>query len=380
MLRLLANNSRFSKSLIFSSQRSFYKHSKSTVPKQKPSFSERIRSSSADKSSISSVDKSAFPREFQRLLTDAYNMGKFKAVEDPKWALRIIDPFAAVYSKIASLHSLAVLIFTGAIVYWLYESVSVTSGSSGLNESEDDMQDPMQSILNTYKNQDEPVEHPTTKFDDVRGLGEIREALEDVCDYLRNTSKYTAIGVSAPKGVLLSGPPGCGKTLLGRALAGECEVPFYFVESSSVDGMYVGTGAKRIEKLFQQARKHPEGAIIFFDEIDAIGGQRSTTASMNPYSRQTINKLLNEMDGFKSDDKILVIGSTNMPDVLDKALVRSGRFDQRLDVPSPVKDDRIELLEYYLDKVQAAEDIDMEYFGKITAGIHSGLGLFFFDN
>jgi len=214
-----------------------------------------------------------------------------------------------------------------------------------------------------------PVEKPDTKFSDIRGMSEIMEQLEQVKEIFTQRSKYTNMGLEPPKGILLSSPPGCGKTLIGRALAGEVNVPFYFIAASQVNGMFVGTGAKKLAKIFQEARKHPEGAIIFFDEIDAIGGKRDPKGSnTNPYSRLTINKLLNEMDGFKTSEKVLVIGSTNFEKVLDPALTRSGRFDLKLQIPLPNREDRKEILEYYLSKVTASPVIDIEKYAKMLVG------------
>merc|ERR1719210_3144420 len=161
-------------------------------------------------------------------------------------------------------------------------------------------------------------------------MSEVRVELEQVVEMMHDNDKYSAIGVKPPKGILLSGPPGCGKTLVGRAIAGECGLPFYFIPSAQVNGKYVGQGAKKIAKIFTEARQHDEGAIIFFDEIDSIGGKRNKD-TINHFSRLTINKLLNEMDGFTTDEKILVIASTNFPEVLDSALTRSGRFDLKID-------------------------------------------------
>lgn len=213
-----------------------------------------------------------------------------------------------------------------------------------------------------------PVERPEITFKDVKGIAEIREQLEQVVDMVHeNRDKYELMGVKAPKGILLSGPPGCGKTLIGQAIAGECELPFYFIPSSQINGKYVGMGAKKLDRIFKEARKHPEGAIIFFDEIDAIGGKRSAD-KINSFSRLTINKLLNEMDGFTTSNKVIIMGSTNFPDVLDEALTRSGRFDLKLQVPRPSEEDRKELLKYYLDKVASAGYIDIDRFAKMLVG------------
>jgi len=248
--------------------------------------------------------------------------------------------------------------FVISFLLFLYIAELILRAYMQSENDNDDIPNPIRQWRAIIKSKDEPVEYPATKFKDVVGLGEVREELEQVCDYMNKQEDYINIGTSPPKGILLSGKPGIGKTLLGRALAGELNIPFYFINASNIDSMFVGSGSSRLSKLFKSARKHKSGAIIFLDEIDAIGGRRSEFGNISPYSRLTINKLLNEMDGFKVDDKVIVVASTNAPEVLDPALTRSGRFDVHIRVPVPCKNDRVELLEYYLSKVAAEPNID----------------------
>jgi len=329
-------------------------------------------------------------------LRRVYSQGVQEARMDPNWARRIRNSMAIVsqlhlriqpgvdtsqsklhttifkFFKFLNVLTWIILILYLADVVGVFSIWDFLAGEpdSGLGaEDRDDMgMGKAIQVLKDQNKEDEPVEHPDTRFDDVKGIKEIRQQLEQVADYLVNRERYEAIGAHPPKGILLSGPPGCGKTLLGRALAGECGVPFYFVASSSIDGMYVGTGVKRLKNIFKAARKHEEGAIIFLDEIDAIGGKRTKGDQVNPYSRMTINKLLAEMDGFDTDDKVIVVASTNLPEVMDKALTRSGRFDQHIQVPRPMKEERMEIMNHYLEKVSCVPDIDVEKFCGILAG------------
>jgi cell division protease FtsH len=183
-------------------------------------------------------------------------------------------------------------------------------------------------------------------FKDIAGISEIKEELEEVVDFLNEPNKYLKYGVKLPKGVLLIGPPGVGKTLIARAVAGEADVPFFYQSGASFVQIYVGMGAKKVRELFAKA-KQSAPAIIFIDEIDAVGKKRSGTS--NDERESTLNELLTQMDGFEGDSGVMVIAATNKVDVLDEALLRAGRFDRRLHVGLPNIEDREKILELYLD-------------------------------
>jgi len=203
-------------------------------------------------------------------------------------------------------------------------------------------------------------------FDDVRGAYEAKEELSDIVNFLRNPDKYTSLGANLPKGVLLVGPPGVGKTLLARAVAGEAKVPFFQASGSEFDEMYVGVGAKRVRELFEKA-KAAAPCIIFIDEFDSVGSKRSNS-TINPYANQTVNQLLNEMDGFKQNEGIVVMASTNMPDNLDKALRRPGRFDVEVSVSLPDLKARQDILSLYVGKITKDLDVDVAKLAKGTTG------------
>ena len=184
-------------------------------------------------------------------------------------------------------------------------------------------------------------------FKDIAGISEIKEELEEVVDFLNEPNKYLKYGVKLPKGVLLIGPPGVGKTLIARAVAGEADVPFFYQSGASFVQIYVGMGAKKVRELFAKA-KQSAPAIIFIDEIDAVGKKRSGTS--NDERESTLNELLTQMDGFEGDSGVMVIAATNKVEVLDEALLRAGRFDRRLHVGLPNIEDRKKILELYLDE------------------------------
>lgn len=205
----------------------------------------------------------------------------------------------------------------------------------------------------------------TVKFTDVHGVDEARAELEEIVDFLKDPSKFTGLGGKLPKGVLLTGPPGTGKTLLARAVAGEADVPFYFVSGSEFDEMYVGVGAKRVRELFEKARaKAP--AIIFIDELDAIGGKRNPKD--HAYSKQTLNQLLIELDGFTQSTGIVIIAATNFPQMLDKALTRPGRFDKMVNVELPDVRGRIAILKHHMKKVESSPLVDCSVLARGTSG------------
>uniref|UniRef100_A0A671N2G3 ATP-dependent zinc metalloprotease YME1L1 n=1 Tax=Sinocyclocheilus anshuiensis TaxID=1608454 RepID=A0A671N2G3_9TELE len=209
-------------------------------------------------------------------------------------------------------------------------------------------------------------EGPNVTFEHVKGVEEAKNELQDVVEFLRNPQKFTVLGGKLPKGILLVGPPGTGKTLLARAVAGEADVPFYYASGSEFDEMFVGVGASRIRNLFKEAKANAP-CVIFIDELDSVGGKR-IESPMHPYSRQTINQLLAEMDGFKPNEGVIVIGATNFAEALDNALVRPGRFDMQVTVPRPDVKGRTEILEWYLKKIQVDSAVNAEIIARGTVG------------
>ncbi len=208
-----------------------------------------------------------------------------------------------------------------------------------------------------------------TTFKDVAGLEGAKEEVKEIVDFLKNTEKYTKLGGKIPKGVLLVGPPGTGKTLLAKAVAGEAKVPFFSLSGSDFVEMFVGVGASRVRDLFKKA-KEKSPSIIFIDEIDAIGrarGKNNFTGS-NDERENTLNQLLTEMDGFGSKDNVIVIGATNRADVLDKALLRAGRFDRQIFVDLPDLNERKEIFEVHLKPLKLADDVDVDFLAKQTPG------------
>uniref|UniRef100_A0A8C9SUH0 YME1 like 1 ATPase n=1 Tax=Scleropages formosus TaxID=113540 RepID=A0A8C9SUH0_SCLFO len=212
----------------------------------------------------------------------------------------------------------------------------------------------------------DPVHLKNVTFEHVKGVEEAKQELQEVVEFLRNPQKFTVLGGKLPKGILLVGPPGTGKTLLARAVAGEADVPFYYASGSEFDEMFVGVGASRIRNLFREAKANSP-CVIFIDELDSVGGKR-IESPMHPYSRQTINQLLAEMDGFKPNEGVIVIGATNFPEALDNALIRPGRFDMQVTVPKPDVKGRTEILKWYLRKIKVDSAIEAEVIARGTVG------------
>ena len=210
---------------------------------------------------------------------------------------------------------------------------------------------------------------PDVKFDDVAGVDGAKEELKEVVDFLKNPEKYTKAGARVPKGVLLLGRPGTGKTLLAKAVAGESGASFFSISGSEFVEMFVGVGASRVRDLFEKA-KSSSPSIIFIDEIDAIGRKRSVgkNSGSNDEREQTLNQLLVEMDGFETDAKVIVIAATNREDVLDPALLRAGRFDRRINVDAPDLQGRIAILKVHARNKKLADDVRLEDIAKITPG------------
>ncbi|WBW75007.1 mitochondrial inner membrane i-AAA protease complex subunit Yme1 [Schizosaccharomyces osmophilus] len=243
--------------------------------------------------------------------------------------------------------------------YFVLLGVSIFAETSGLNN-----------IMSNSAEQ-EPIEERSidVRFSDVQGVDEAKEELEEIVDFLKDPTHFTRLGGKLPRGVLLTGPPGTGKTMLARAVAGEANVPFFFMSGSQFDEMYVGVGAKRVRELFIAARKHAP-AIIFIDELDAIGQKRNARDAA--HMRQTLNQLLVDLDGFsKSDDiahPVVFIGATNFPESLDPALTRPGRFDRHIHVPLPDVRGRMAILRHHTQNVPLDYTADLSIIARGTSG------------
>ena len=258
-----------------------------------------------------------------------------------------------IYGRILTFIVFNLIIFTLRVIFMK---------KNGYNFNSPNILDNLNNInLNTYNN-------ITTTFDDVVGINNAKIELEEVVEFLKESEKFTELGATIPRGVILEGPPGTGKTLLARAVAGEAKVPFFSVSGSEFIEMYVGTGASRVRTLFQTA-KELAPCIIFIDEIDSIGKQRGGAGALNNDERdQTLNQLLTEMDGFEENAGIIIIAATNRADLLDKALLRSGRFDRRVYIDIPNQKGRKDILELYSKNKPIDKDIDLNLISRRTPG------------
>lgn len=258
---------------------------------------------------------------------------------------------------------LSLLPFILIIGIWMYLMRRMSGGVGG---------GPGGQIFNIGKSRARLFDEKTdtrTSFKDVAGLEGAKEEVQEIVEFLKNPDKYTSLGGKIPKGALLVGPPGTGKTLLAKAVAGEAKVPFFSLSGSDFVEMFVGVGASRVRDLFKQA-KDKSPAIIFIDEIDAIGrarGKNSFTGS-NDERENTLNQLLTEMDGFGSNTNVIVLAATNRADVLDKALMRAGRFDRQIYVDLPDVRERREIFEVHLRPIKTSETLDLEFLAKQTPG------------
>lgn len=258
---------------------------------------------------------------------------------------------------------LSLLPFALIIAIWIYLMRRMSGGAGGGAGGQ---------IFNIGKSKAKLFDEKTdtrTSFKDVAGLEGAKEEVQEIVEFLKNPDKYTSLGGKIPKGALLVGPPGTGKTLLAKAVAGEAKVPFFSLSGSDFVEMFVGVGASRVRDLFKQA-KDKSPAIIFIDEIDAIGrarGKNNFTGS-NDERENTLNQLLTEMDGFGTNTNVIVLAATNRADVLDKALMRAGRFDRQIYVDLPDLNERKEIFEVHLRPIKTAETLDLDFLAKQTPG------------
>lgn len=204
-------------------------------------------------------------------------------------------------------------------------------------------------------------------FEDVAGIEEAKEDLQEIVEFLKNPQKFTRLGGKIPKGALLVGPPGTGKTLISRAVAGEANVPFFSISGSDFVEMFVGVGASRVRDMFEQAKKNAP-CIIFIDEIDAVGKKRGSGMNGNDEREQTLNQMLVEMDGFEGNEGIIILAATNRVDTLDPALLRPGRFDRKIEVPNPDIGGREKILRVHMKKCPLEMDVSVHILAKGTPG------------
>lgn len=225
----------------------------------------------------------------------------------------------------------------------------------------------MQGLGEKGKVYDDTERKTKIKFGDVAGLDEEKEELVEIVEFLKKPEKFTKMGAKIPKGVLLYGKPGTGKTLIAKAIAGEADVPFISMSGSEFIEMFAGLGASRVRKLFEKARKLAP-CIVFIDEIDAIGARRTSNSGAETENNQTLNQLLVEMDGFSSEETIIVLAATNRPEMLDKALLRPGRFDRQITIPTPDLKGRLEILKIHGKDKKIADGVNLESIAEDTAG------------
>ncbi len=225
----------------------------------------------------------------------------------------------------------------------------------------------MQGLGEKGKVYDDTERKTKVKFDDVAGLEEEKAEMVEIVDFLKRPERYTKMGARIPKGVLLYGKPGTGKTLIAKAIAGEADVPFISMSGSEFIEMFAGLGASRVRKLFEKARKLAP-CIVFIDEIDAIGSRRTSNSGAETENNQTLNQLLVEMDGFSSEETIIVLAATNRPEMLDKALLRPGRFDRQITIPTPDLKGRLDILKIHSKDKKMSENVNLESIAEDTAG------------
>ena len=316
-----------------------------------------IELESDGKSAYITIDGDSIPKEvnipntesFMNYVTELLKEGEIKLNEKSQsiliTILSLLSPFGII------------IIF---FVFWFLLMGNASSQNGGGNRT--------MSFGKSKARMTSPDDKNKVTFKDVAGVAEEKEELEEIVEFLKNPKKFTDMGARIPKGVLLVGQPGTGKTLLAKAVAGEAGVPFFIMSGSDFVEMFVGVGASRVRDLFEQAKKNAP-CIIFIDEIDAVGRQRGAGLGGGHDEReQTLNQLLVEMDGFGTNEGVIVLAATNRPDVLDKALLRPGRFDRQIIVPAPDVLAREQILEVHAKNKKIADDVDLKTIAKNTSG------------
>ena len=298
---------------------------------------------------------------------DEKNVYKTNAMDDPQLTERLYESGAKFSKDVdASTSPLLSLLITGILPMLIF----IGLGQYMAKKLRDQMGGKDSLMFGGMGKSNAKIYVQSTKgirFDDVAGEDEAKESLAEIVDYLHNPQKYVQIGAKLPKGALLVGPPGTGKTLLARAVAGEAKVPFFSLSGSDFVEMFVGVGASRVRDLFKTAQQNAP-CIIFIDEIDAIGKTRDTRYGGNDEREQTLNQLLSEMDGFDASKGVLVMAATNRPEILDKALLRPGRFDRRVIVDKPDLKGRIAILKVHAKDVRMDDSVDLEAIALATSG------------
>ncbi|MSP13018.1 MAG: ATP-dependent zinc metalloprotease FtsH [Chloroflexi bacterium] len=275
--------------------------------------------------------------------------------EDKLAAVRISVEDASMWGNVLTIATglLPLLVFGGFIFFMLRQAQGGTNQAFSFGKSK--------ARLWTS-------DKPTVTFADVAGVEEAKQELTEVVEFLKEPQKFIALGARIPKGVLMVGPPGCGKTLMARAIAGEAGVPFFSISGSEFVEMFVGVGASRVRDLFEQAKKHSP-CIVFIDEIDAVGRHRGAGLGGSHDEReQTLNQMLVEMDGFDTDTNVIIVAATNRPDILDPALLRPGRFDRQVVIDRPDMRGRLEILKIHARGKPLAEDVNLEAVAKLSIG------------
>lgn len=307
-------------------------------------------------------------QDSQIIFTDKENTVIYKtgAMDDPTLTQRLYDsgaefakdiettmsPFLSVFLTVI----LPMLIFIGLGQYMRKKLMEQAGGANAMTFGMG------KSNAKIYVQSTEGIH-----FDDVAGEDEAKESLAEIVDYLHNPAKYSEVGASMPKGLLLVGPPGTGKTMLAKAVAGEAEVPFFSMSGSEFVEMFVGMGASKVRDLFKQA-KEKAPCIVFIDEIDAIGKKRDGHVGGNDEREQTLNQLLTEMDGFEGNNGVIILAATNRPESLDPALTRPGRFDRRIPVELPDLLGREEILKVHAKKIKVSDDVDFHTIARMASG------------